>query len=624
MNKKYIFLTIVFSVLFSTSLYSQDSVMLPATSQQSNELEKMKNEWEKIRDAQIQMIRAKEAQIEKVKEDLFTKIKAFNENKKKQEKGMETTYIAVDSKKDDSLEKERLEWERRKINLENKIRDLENRNLKNEDLLESEKTKNLVLQTKVNTLEKEGFEKAENNIEASSLAIEKENLDNQKLQFNQERMEWKADLREAKAANETEKKRILKEISDLEKKKNDLLENNKKLKDNKNELQRKEKLLDEKVKDLNDKENKWHQEKESLEKKHSLERNVLMDEKNADFNQKLTAFANKQNEFKKKVSALEIERQDILKTKKEIEDKEKAWTLEKSSTKNAFDLREEKISRKEAGLAKQTKRLTNKKEKLTALEGDLQLKEKRISIRENDLMKKKDDLEQGEEQKIIIDGLREEKQKLEDQNKTLRDRNAGLEDQLENASIQLDALRNSEIKLRATLGEKEKEDSYESVARINSLEKSLAVEKKTSSDFRVKLNSMKETLDLQKQKMKNEWEALRKREQEVELARMMLTDDSSKVIDSKEKRYEIETLQNSLKEKEATLIFQESKIFKLQEQLNHDEEFLELRKQRIKQQESRIKEAWQRFESEKRKWDKVRSDIVASQKEQQNSYRASY
>jgi len=42
------------------------------------ELDKLKSEWEAVREQQIQMIREKEDQLEKLKEEIFSKMKALN------------------------------------------------------------------------------------------------------------------------------------------------------------------------------------------------------------------------------------------------------------------------------------------------------------------------------------------------------------------------------------------------------------------------------------------------------------------------------------------------------------------------------------------------------------------
>jgi len=42
------------------------------------ELDKLKTEWEAVREQQVQMIREKEDQLEKIKEEIFSKMKALN------------------------------------------------------------------------------------------------------------------------------------------------------------------------------------------------------------------------------------------------------------------------------------------------------------------------------------------------------------------------------------------------------------------------------------------------------------------------------------------------------------------------------------------------------------------
>ena len=59
----------------------QESSGVPEKKEQpasKSELDNLKAEWEAVREQQIQMIREKEEQLEKLKEDIFLKMKAMN------------------------------------------------------------------------------------------------------------------------------------------------------------------------------------------------------------------------------------------------------------------------------------------------------------------------------------------------------------------------------------------------------------------------------------------------------------------------------------------------------------------------------------------------------------------
>lgn len=74
-------IVILLILIPSVSALEQNGEVIPAKTEQDapkSELDKLKDEWEAVREQQIQMIREKEEQLEKFKEELFAKLKEVN------------------------------------------------------------------------------------------------------------------------------------------------------------------------------------------------------------------------------------------------------------------------------------------------------------------------------------------------------------------------------------------------------------------------------------------------------------------------------------------------------------------------------------------------------------------
>lgn len=81
-NGFFLFGILTAAAFFASAAEANDSVGPAVEAKEEvapkSELDRLKEEWEEVREQQIQMIREKEEQLEKFKEELFTKMKTAN------------------------------------------------------------------------------------------------------------------------------------------------------------------------------------------------------------------------------------------------------------------------------------------------------------------------------------------------------------------------------------------------------------------------------------------------------------------------------------------------------------------------------------------------------------------
>jgi septal ring factor EnvC (AmiA/AmiB activator) len=78
--KRFSFFWILAALLFSSAGYATDPVVTETLEKAGepapkSELDKLKAEWEAVREQQVQMIREKQDQLEKLKDEIFSKMK---------------------------------------------------------------------------------------------------------------------------------------------------------------------------------------------------------------------------------------------------------------------------------------------------------------------------------------------------------------------------------------------------------------------------------------------------------------------------------------------------------------------------------------------------------------------